>query len=360
MELSICTIMKNEMDNLPAFIEKLKDYGFGDNGENGELILVDTGSSDGSLDYAKEHLKTVYTYEWCSDFSAARNYAASKAKYDIILVLDVDELIAEMNMSEFANQLVSLDKTIGRLHINNYSTNEGIRTNHYVWLPRIYNRKVCQFAGSVHEQIVFISGGTKDFTDFPLIVDHTGYDLSLEKLKKKAIRNNEILFKELERKPKDPYIHYQIGQSFLLVRDYESALPWFEKAVGFDLDPNEQYVQMIITGYGECLMNLDRTEEALCLKSVYEDMKNCPEYLFMMGQIYLNNNQPINAYKEFYSCLSLSNERIAGMTTFFPLHNIGVINEMLGEKDAAIQFYEKAASYGYVRSKQRLEELRQK
>lgn len=351
MNLSVCTIMKNEENNIQQFLESLKKFGFQD------IVLVDTGSVDRTVDIAKKYVDNVYYFEWEKDFSKARNYAATLAKNDNILALDVDEIITDIDFNDVEKTIENLREKIGQLYLNNYTTNDGIRTNHYVWLSRIYNRKYSCFKGSIHEQVKPIIGNEISLINLNIKADHTGYDLSLDRLKKKAERNNEILFKEIEKNPNNPYLYFQVGQSFLLIRDHESAIKWFEKAISFDLNPNEEYAKMIITGYGECLMALNKNEEALSLLSVYDDMSDCPEYVFMMGQIYMNNNQIMNAYKEFLRCLSLDNERVQGMTSYFPLHNIAVINEMFGEKQAAIDFYKKAAAYGYARSAKRLEEL---
>ena len=91
--MSVCTIMKDEEENLPAFLEAVLKYGF-------EMVLVDTGSSDKSIEIATKHGCMVHRYVWKNDFSDARNFAASKAKNDIIIALDCDEIIKSINVDE--------------------------------------------------------------------------------------------------------------------------------------------------------------------------------------------------------------------------------------------------------------------
>ena len=185
-------------------------------------------------------------------------------------------------------------------------------------------------------------------------------EISQEELDKKADRNNELLFKELETDSKNPYIYFQLGQSFMLKRDERSASEWFEKGLALDLDPSLEYVQIMVNDYGQCLLNIGEAEKACFLIDYYDTFCDCPEYVFLVGTIYLNTNRPIQAYKEYLKCLSMKNERTVGTTSFFALHNIGLINEMLGDSNSAITFYEKAAALGYERSISRLKELKEK
>ena len=69
------------------------------------------------------------------------------------------------------------------------------------------------------------------------------------------------------------------------------------------------------------------------------------------------NTMLLQAYKEFLKCLSMKPNRNPGVTSHYSFHNIGVINEMLGNKEAAITFYRKAGDYS--RSVKRLKELEQ-
>ncbi len=82
--LSLCMIVKNEIQNLPRCLASVKPY-------LDELIVVDTGSQDGTPKIALQYGSKVKYFEWCDDFAAARNYAISQASGDWILMLDADE-----------------------------------------------------------------------------------------------------------------------------------------------------------------------------------------------------------------------------------------------------------------------------
>ena len=87
MTLSVCMITKNGAKRLPQSITSVKELA-------DEIIVVDTGSKDESKLIASGLGAKVYDFEWNDDFSAAKNYAYSKATGDWILDLDDDEVIS--------------------------------------------------------------------------------------------------------------------------------------------------------------------------------------------------------------------------------------------------------------------------
>ncbi|MGN1061484.1 MAG: glycosyltransferase family 2 protein, partial [Candidatus Coproplasma sp.] len=69
-----------------------------------EIIVVDTGSADNSVDIAKRYTDKVYFFKWIDDFSAARNYSFERAGCDFIMWLDADDVVTEEN-AEIINSL---------------------------------------------------------------------------------------------------------------------------------------------------------------------------------------------------------------------------------------------------------------
>jgi glycosyltransferase involved in cell wall biosynthesis len=79
-------IVRNEEETLSACLDSLKDV-------MDEIIIVDTGSSDRTKDIAALYTLDIYDYKWIDDFSAARNFAFSKATGDYIYTADADEIL---------------------------------------------------------------------------------------------------------------------------------------------------------------------------------------------------------------------------------------------------------------------------
>lgn len=87
--ITACLIVKNEEDMLRKCLESLRDG-------IDEIIIVDTGSTDKTKVIAKEFTDKVYDFEWNNDFSAARNFAASKGSGEWILAIDADECVEKI------------------------------------------------------------------------------------------------------------------------------------------------------------------------------------------------------------------------------------------------------------------------
>lgn len=92
--ISLCMIVKNEEKLLGRCLDSVKDL-------MDEIIIVDTGSTDRTREIAGEYTEKVFDFEWIDDFSAARNYAFSKAGCDYIYSADADEVINEENREKF-------------------------------------------------------------------------------------------------------------------------------------------------------------------------------------------------------------------------------------------------------------------
>lgn len=339
--VSICTIAKNEEKYIEGFIKAVKKA-FGTYPH--EIVLVDTGSSDHTVDIAKKYLDNVYTFEWIGDFSAAKNYALSKAKYDLVINLDCDEYIKSVNPKEFDLFYPKSKDSLGVISlINHLGSTVGERTKTDE-LPRVFNKKHFHFEGKVHEQLRPNASfeGNCSFTKLSIVADHFGYMGDRETLRKKVQRNNELLFNELSSNPNDPYIYYQLGKSYSIIEDYENAAQYFGKGLEFDLNPDLEYVKEMVLGYGYALLELNRFEEALSYEGIYEEFCEDIPFLTLMGLIYLKNNLLEEAYIEFTKAtnLPLKSSEDASIKNV-PYYNLGIINEVLGNKTEAKAFYKK-------------------
>ena len=86
MTLGLCMIVKNESDVLARVLDVAQKFA-------DEIVVVDTGSTDGTADIALKYTDKVYSFEWRDDFAAARNFALSKIKSDYWMWLDADDVV---------------------------------------------------------------------------------------------------------------------------------------------------------------------------------------------------------------------------------------------------------------------------
>lgn len=92
--VSLCMIVKNEAEVLKRCLDSVADL-------VEEIIIVDTGSDDGTKQIAAQYTQKVYDFTWVDDFSAARNFACSKATMEYIYSADADEVLDEENRRRF-------------------------------------------------------------------------------------------------------------------------------------------------------------------------------------------------------------------------------------------------------------------
>ena len=81
--MTLCMIVKNEEANLPACLESVR-------GLFGEIIIVDTGSTDRTKEIALQHGAKVFDFPWVDSFSAARNECLRHATRQWIFWMDAD------------------------------------------------------------------------------------------------------------------------------------------------------------------------------------------------------------------------------------------------------------------------------
>lgn len=342
--ISVCIIAKNEEATIGKCLKPLRAYDW-------EIIVVDTGSTDRTKEIASAYADKVLDYTWCNDFSAARNYSIKQATHDTILVIDCDEYLTVFDMDATLKLMQEHPRAVGLLSRQNHYQMNGTDSVYTDQVERLFSRRYYHYEGIIHEQVRPITNADNairyDTTTYqiPLTVDHSGYNGSEEALYDKAMRNITLLKKDLETKPDDPYTYFQIGQAYNMIHDDGNACLYYGKGLSYDVDPSAEYVQMMVIGYGYALLHLNRAEEALGLSGIYDAFAVSADFLDLMGLIYLRNGQYMQALLEFVKALSCETAHVAGANTFIPSYNIGLINEMMGDKEAALIHYRKCGDF---------------
>lgn len=337
--VSICMIVKNEKDTLGACLEQLLPLGY-------EIVIADTGSTDGTKEIAMKYTHKVYDYCWNQDFAAARNFIISKADNDYILMIDSDEIIITCDKAGMEKLILNYPDGIGRLLIiSEYSRGE----EKYLTksrISRLFSKKLYHYKGRIHEQVVPIEGVTAGTAyDVPIHIHHGGYEGDLETRQKKTERNINLLQNELSDKGEDPYILYQLGKSYYMQEEYQKACEWFGKALYFDLDTRLEYVQDMVESYGYALLNSQQYEMAMQLLGVYDEFAGNADFVYLMGLIYMNNAKFMEAIGEFMKATRMNEYKIDGVNSYRAYYNIGVIYECLGQRSKARAYYEKCGDY---------------
>ncbi len=336
--ISVCIITKNEAENLEKCLSALKLYPF-------EIVVTDTGSNDSSKEIAEKYADKVLDFAWCDDFSAARNFCISNASHNIILSLDTDEFVTEIDSDSLEKLIVQNPTAVGRIELLNYfDTNSGRRA-HISRVDRLFDRRHYTYRNRIHEYLHTLGNISYSTYEAPLTADHVGYLGSKEKLRDKSMRDINLLVKELDATPDNPYLHFQIGQSYLMMRDDQNACKYFAKALNYHPDPAEDYTRILIKNYGESLLSLGLTTEASSLLSYYSHYEDNADYLCLAGCIYLQLNQPLRALPEFIKAQAAPKRDSLDSATRTPAYYIGFIYELFGEIDIAKSHYLRCGDY---------------
>ena len=340
--ISICIIAKNEEKNMEKFLYSIKKhmgkYPY-------EIVIVDTGSTDRTVSIAQKYTTKIFHFDWIDDFSAARNFSISCATYDWILVLDCDEFITDLNPLAFQEMIKKYPDSVGLITRKNYYRLNGSDRLLTDLVERFFHRDLYHYECIIHEQLRAFDGHIYTRYDLSLTTDHGGYNSSREDLEKKVKRNNDLLFKMLEENPNNPYVLFQIGQSYNMLDDDENACHYYGKGLEYVADPRLEYVQMMVVQYGYCLLHLQRYEEALLLENIYDEFGNTADFVCLMGLIYLRTGNYIKAMQEFLKATDFDTARVEGANTFIPTHNLASINEVLGNTETAIALYKKCGNF---------------
>lgn len=342
LPISICIIAKNEEKHLHSFLSSIKQHM---KGYPHEIIFIDTGSTDSTKKLASEYTDSIFDFAWINDFSAARNFSLSRATNDWVLILDCDEYVTSLDPKCFQQMMEQYPTGIGMItRLNHYQMNgqDSIYTDQ---VERFFNRKYFHYEAIIHEQVVSSFQEKPGKIALPLTVDHCGYLGTAEELQKKVERNNTLLLKILEQTPDDPYLYFQLGQSYNAIHNAEKTCFYYGKGLEFEVDPKVEYVQLMVIGYGYSLLNLKRYEEALLFESIYEEFKFSADFLFLMGLIYMNNAMFDKAIKEFLNATNCTHSSVKGINSYLSYYNIGVIYECAGLPKDAVKYYKMCGDY---------------
>ncbi len=237
--VSLCLIAKDEEESLPDCLASVRHL-------VAEMIVVDTGSQDGTAQAAFKSGARVLPFAWSGDFSSARNFALSQVNSDWILILDADERLEPVDPETFS-RLLANDKVEGYyLEIKNH-----LAPGQSSWdkVVRLFRNKPCyRFRGAIHEQVaasILEYSGSESLASAPLFIQHAGYTQEKIESQHKPERNMAILKQELEHNPDDPFLLYCLGLEYYQQNQVEQGLTCLEQAL-VQMPGGEGYLEDVI------------------------------------------------------------------------------------------------------------------
>jgi tetratricopeptide (TPR) repeat protein len=226
MRLSLCMIVRDEQEMLPRCLASVADA-------VDEMVIVDTGSTDATVEIARSFGARVLFHEWTGSFAQARNVSFEAAEGDWLLCLDADEVLVE----EDAPLLRSLTGRTWReafyLSETNYTGDleDGTAVTHNA-LRVFRNRPEYRFEGRLHEQIAHCLPGylPERVEASGVRIEHYGYLGAVRDSREKSRRNIELLRLQQAESPPTPFLHYNLGSEYAAADEPQAALAEFERA----------------------------------------------------------------------------------------------------------------------------------
>lgn len=313
------------------------------------MIVLDTGSTDGTAEIARAAGAEVAGFAWIDDFAAARNATLALSDADWNLVLDADEWIAGG-----AEALAALEEEpfLGELRIESVFAGPAGPETGIGWIPRLLPRGV-RYEGRIHEQPVSPLPRRR----LDIAIGHDGY--AAEQRARKAGRNERLLREELARTPDDAYLLFQLGRELQAAEHWSEAADLLARAYNLSGD-DERFRHALVVRTLFTLKSAARHDEALALAEIeFERWPGSPDFFFAVGDLYLDwgTLHPERALEEalplaeycWKRCLEIGDQpglegSVRGRGSFMAAHNLAVMYGTLGLGDLAAEYERLARS----------------
>jgi len=225
LTVSLCMIVRDEEAMLPRCLAAVRDH-------VDELIVVDTGSTDRTVEIAESFGARVLHHTWTGDFAQARNVSLDAATGDWLMYLDADEVLVEEDGPRLRELLGNTWREGFFLVETNHvgDLDDGAAVTHNA-LRLFRNRPEYRFEGRVHEQFAHRLPNLPERLQYSTVrVEHFGYLGAVRDAKEKSRRNIELLERQIAEGVDTPFLHFNLGSERAAAGDVAGSLQHLEQA----------------------------------------------------------------------------------------------------------------------------------
>lgn len=274
--ISVCMIVKNEEAVLGRCLDSLR--GIAD-----EIIMVDTGSTDRTKEIAARYTDKIYDFTWIDDFSAARNFAFSKATKEYIYSADADEVLEEQDREKFLKLkqvLLPEIEIVEMIYVNPTDCNMA-----YNFIkeprPKLFKRlREFRWIDPIHETVALDPLVYSSDIEIQHKPQQFHSDRDFRALERELVRSGRLSDRLYSMYAKELFIS---GKK----EDFALAVPWFKKRM------ESQTVSVEARTEAVCVLaknfSLQETWEqllSLALTEVAGNPAPAAELLFLLGEYY--------------------------------------------------------------------------
>lgn len=369
--LSACLIVKNEEAVLARCLQSVRAV-------CDEIVVVDTGSTDRSVEIAERFGAKVYHHPWRDDFADARNVSLAHATCGWILVMDADEVLDPGSVPMLRKVLLSGD-VAGRIRmyylreINYFMKGDLAQEASEHQNMRLFpNRPDIRFVGRIHEQVKYVGDGeeamspgapeatppegvvVERFTT-PILLHHYGYVDQEWARKGRDERNMTLLRRAVAENPDDAFNHFNLACHVAHTQgNATEALAEFQRAI--DLigpEGSTGYLPLCYILAAMALLDLGRPAEGLpYVEKALQKFPDLPDAHYSAGYIHAHLGNKEAAREHYRQAVQNGGKPFgylgstdASASTWKPNMELGLL-EMQDERfERALEYFLKALHY---------------
>ena len=296
--LSVSMIVKDEERFLAQCLESIKDIA-------DEIVIVDTGSTDRTVEIAHKYTDKVYHHPWEDDFSLARNQSLGYCTKNWVLQIDADEELVQEDVALFRKTLEWVDQrpdhnAVIFMILNKTNSGELCRSR----FPRLFRRRAAHWEGIVHNQLI----APQKWAGSRVRILHHGYALDEETTIKKRVRRETLLGIKVEENPLDTVAWMELIHNWRNYQEWDKVIEHAPKV----LESEEAQLLTRQTTAGDLMYALaDHKEwekaEQVALTALEEYPKNL-DIILALGLLYKEMGETAKAIERLEEFLEGAEE----------------------------------------------------
>lgn len=345
VRLSLCMIVRDNEDTIEACLDSI--YPWVD-----EIIIVDTGSKDRTMDICRRFGARMFEFPWCDDFSAARNKSIEPARGEWIFWMDSDDVIDPeqgrlLRALVYGSHAEDCFGYVMQVHCPSDAPGQMTIVDH---LKIFRNRPDLRFEHRIHEQIlpaIRRAGGQVAFTDLHVV--HSGSRQTPETRQRKLERDFRILQQDLECCPDHPFVLFNLGMTHEDCGNYAEAETFLTRSIQ-RASEGESHLPKAWALLVNCQRQSGRRAEAI--RTADEALKQFPEdreLLFRRATL-LHEDGRLPEAAAAYESVTMPPGPVTfrsldvGICGYKAFYNLGLVHREMGNDSAAVLAWEKAVT----------------
>ncbi|MDQ8738632.1 glycosyltransferase [Paenibacillus sp. LHD-38] len=342
-KLTLCMVVRNEELLLPRCLESVKDLA-------DEMIIVDTGSTDRTVQIAEQAGAIVFHEPWEQNFSKPLNRALREAKGEWILRLDGDEELIAEDKGKLRKLMIDPRAEGYIFSIISLLNDQNVVEEEVSSFIRLYrNRPEYVYEGLIHEQVIpsiYRRDPKAVIKSADVRIKHYGYLKEISDAKNKGKRNLEITLEAIKCEPDNGYLRFYMGVEYRRQNEREQSAAQFAEAMK-RFDPKLPWASRCIQAHTTVLMELGLWDQAMSVAQ--EGIRFYPDYtdlVYLRGVIHHQQGDQLAAVSDFSTCIAMGDpvglnyvvsKGIGGYKSYYAL---GLAYRTLGRNEEAVTAYE--------------------